>query len=86
MTYERKRMRGLRLANIFAVPGTSVRGHGHFFRRPRSASVKRSLLAAFDTLRGVKVPPDSWDDISKSTYGHRTWKRHRRNQYHEVRS
>lgn len=72
------------MANIFAVPGTGRAGRGHFFRRPRNIAVKRQILAASDGLRGEKTPPDSYDDICISTMGHRTWKRHRLNQWREA--
>lgn len=72
------------MANIFAVPGTGRRAAGHLFRRPHSISVKRQILAVSDSLRGEKVPPDSCDDITIGAYRHRSWKRHRLNQWHEA--
>jgi hypothetical protein len=27
---------------------------------------------------------NAWDDIVRGDYGHRSWKRHRRTQYHRV--
>lgn len=65
------------LANACAVPGTGRRHHGHWFRRPRNVAVKRALLSAFGTLRGVPVPPDSWQDIRVKAMRNRNWKRHR---------
>jgi hypothetical protein len=32
--------------------------------------------------RGIGVVPTNWDDIRRSDLAHRTWKRHRRFQYH----
>jgi hypothetical protein len=63
------------------VPGTGRRSGGHYFRRPRNISVKRMLLAALGTLKGAKVPPDSFDDIHIAASRSRTWKRHRRTQH-----
>lgn len=75
---------GWRLANQYAVPGTDHRSHGHWFRRPRNIGVKRALLSAFDTLRGIGTPPDSWDDLNIVAVRHRSWKRHRRTQWKEA--
>lgn len=37
-----------------------------YFRCPRHIGVKRALCA-LGTLRGAKVPPSDYDDISRST-------------------
>ena len=64
------------LANACAVPHTGRKARGHWYRRPRNAATKRSLVAACGSLRGEKVPPSSWDDIPRRPQ--RTWKEHRR--------
>lgn len=76
-------MRGLYLANAFAVPGTGRSHHWHFFRAPRNASVKRALVAICGDLRGLKVPPNDHDDIHIAAIADRTWKRHRRTQWRQ---
>lgn len=73
-----------RLANQYAVPGTGVRHTGHWLRSPRNASIKRSLLSVMDTLRGVSVPPNSYDDIARSSIYDRNWKRFRRTRWRPV--
>lgn len=75
--------RGLQLANVFAVPRTGVKHHGHYFRRPRNVSIKRALIAVFGGLRGVKFPPNAYDDIAIAAITDRTWKRHRRTQWRQ---
>lgn len=72
------------LANIGAVPGTGKHRRGHYFRRPRNAGIKRALISVFGSLRGVSVPPSSYDDIHIKSIRHRTWKRHRANQWRNV--
>ena len=65
----------LYMANPFAIAGTGKRGRYGWFRSPRNATIKRALLAACGTLRGVKVPPSDYDDITRCC--ERSWKRHR---------
>lgn len=83
MDYGAHWARSWRLANRFAVPHTGRRSGGHYFRRPRNIGVKRATVADDGTLRGAKVPPDSWDDVSFSHRFARNWKRHRKTQWHE---
>ena len=71
------------LANVNAIPGTGRKSHGHWFRYPRNISVKRAIMAMVDSLRGVRVPPDSYDDISIAAHGDRNWKRHRLTKWKE---
>jgi hypothetical protein len=71
------------LAGRFAVAGTGKRGaYKNWLRAPRHASVKRALLSVMDTLRGVTVPPNDWDDIPRQH--DRSWKRHRRTRWLET--
>lgn len=61
------------LANFNAIPGTGRHtAYKNYLRSPRNIGVKRSLLSAFDTLRGVTVPPNNWDDIPRQL--ERNWK------------
>lgn len=77
-------MNTMYLANPLAVPGTGQRSRGYrYIRKPRNIAVRRSLLSVVDTLRGVSVPPNSWDDISRTI--ERNWKAHRKTQWREVR-
>jgi hypothetical protein len=71
-------------AHPFAVPGTGRRRwrYENWLRRPRNASIKRALLGVFDSLRGIDVPPSSYDDMPRSC--ERSWKRHRRTRWHET--
>lgn len=71
------------LANVNAIPGTGRRSAciRDFLRRPRNIGAKRSLLAVFDTLRGVDVPPSNWDDIPRSH--ERNWKKFRLTRWKE---
>ncbi len=75
--------RGWALANAFAIPGTGRFGTGHYFRRPHNISVKRGLLAVFDHLKGVKVPPDNYDDLHVTARSDRNWKRFRKTRWKE---
>jgi hypothetical protein len=76
-------IRGWRLANVLAVPRTGRRSNGHYYRRPRNIGVKRAVVADDGTLRGAKVPPSSWDDITIEAARSRNWKRHRLTQWHD---
>lgn len=78
----RATIRGLRLAGMFAVAGTGRQSGGRCTRHPRNISVKRALLSAAGTLRGIAVSPDANDDLYIAAARHRTWKRHRRTQWH----
>ena len=69
-----------RLAHLFAIPGTGKRRPYCWLRNPRHIGVERAL-AAFG-LRGEKVPPDAYDDISRSV--ERSWKAHRKTRWHET--
>lgn len=69
-------MRGLYLANPFAIAGTGRRHRRYrWIRCPRNIAVKRGLIAAVGDLRGVTVPPSNYDDIAR--HCERSWKRHR---------
>jgi hypothetical protein len=63
------------------IPGTGRRHFGHWLRRRRNISAKRGLLAAVGTLKGLKIPPNAWDDIKISALSDRTWKRFRRTRW-----
>ncbi len=63
-----------------------------YHRRPRTTQERRAngkgLFLDIDEyrikLRGKRNIPnlvDAWDDIMKSTWGHRSWKRHRKTQW-----
>lgn len=80
-----KEMPRWNLANRYAVPGTGRGICQRLFRGPRNISVKRAIYAAFDTLKGLKVPPDSYDDIYIAANRDRNWKRHRNTQWKEPR-
>lgn len=70
-----------RLANQYAIPGTGVMHHGRWLRRPKGAAA--ALRAAADgDMRPAAIPPDAWDDLPIQALRSRTWKRHRRTQYH----
>lgn len=70
-----------RLANQYAIPGTGVRHPGNWIRRPKGAAA--ALRAAADgDMRPAAIPPDAWDDLPIQALRSRTWKRHRRTQYH----
>lgn len=67
-----------------AVPHTGRRRRCKLWRRPRNACIKRALLGALGTLRGVFVPPSSYDDMKISANSDRSWKRHRRSQWRGI--
>jgi hypothetical protein len=50
-------------------------------RRPRNIGIKRSLVAAFGSWRGRKVPPNNWDDLLKMSLNDRNWKRFRKTRW-----
>lgn len=73
------------MAAPLAVPGTGHnRGAFRGMRRPRCIGIRRGFLASSGTLRGEKLPPTSWDDIWRSTFRDRSWKRHRRTRWHRI--
>lgn len=69
------------------VPWTGRSRWGRYYRRPRTAQARRMSLVADPS----DIPPrakrnkanlrTSWDDLKRSTSGHRNWKRFRRHQY-----
>ncbi len=69
------------LAHPFAVPGTGKASPYRWLRNPRNIGVKRALLSVVDSLRGVSVPPDDWQDRHRSC--ERTWKRHRKTRWRD---
>lgn len=75
-----------RMANQYAVPGTgkSVRGYCKWLRQPHHIGFERAMLGIVGSLRGVAVPPNSWDDEKRSSIRDRSWKRYRRTQYHPM--
>lgn len=73
---------GWKLAGQEAVPHTGARGHfARWLRRPRHIGFERAALADFDSLRGLTLPPDAWDDVPRSRRRDRSWKQHRRYQF-----
>ena len=44
-------------------------------------AVKRGLSAEAGSVRGEKVPPNSYDDLSMSNASNRNWKRFRRRRW-----
>lgn len=73
-------LRGWRLANAFAVPGTGRRHPGSWLRSPRHVGVRRATDVGL--CRASDVPPSDWDDIEVQANRSRNWKRHRHTQYH----
>ena len=71
--------RSWRLANRFAIPHTGRVNPYRQFRQPRNIGIKRHL----ESLRGEKVPPDSWMDIHRCV--ERNWKSQRRHQWRSAR-
>ena len=74
-------LRGQRLGNAWAIPHTGHRAmFRSWFRQPRHIGFKREAMADFGTMRGIEVPPSNWDDLIRAR--ERTWKRHRKTQFH----
>ena len=65
------------LAGLGAVPWTGRGNSRPWCRRPRNMAVRRGLIAARGTLRGIKVPPDASSDLDIAADQDRCWKRHR---------
>lgn len=63
-----------------------------YYRRPKTRNEKRATFASEDYYVEVRAKrnntnlPDSWDDINRSTWGHRSWKRHRKTRWKPERS
>lgn len=74
-----------------AVPGTGVSRGGYCHRRPKTMNERRQNAfwdaeAGEPRARGARRPsslPHSWDDLSIGSYGHHSWKRHRKTQWKE---
>lgn len=70
------------------VPGTRKwRGGGHH-RHIKTMSERRASFPIFEdgevgprAARTAVVLPTAWDDLSRSDYGVRSWKKHRKNQW-----
>ena len=78
-------IRGWRLGNAFAVPGTGhPRRRGRYYRAPHNVSIKRALLSSGSNLKGEKVPPNSYDDIARASIYDRNWKRFRFTRWKEA--
>ena len=76
-------MNMITLANIDAVRGTGRNRHHRrqCYRHPHHHSTLRELVEFLGSLRGVKTPPSTWDDLERKDAKDRSWKRHRKFQW-----
>ena len=77
------------------VPDTGRRHRGGFYRYPQTHGAHRAAEFLSELIRAGEIPsergiaklarlPDAWDDVPRSDSNDRSWKRHRRQQYHAL--
>lgn len=71
------------------IPYTGKKRHGGYFRAPKTFNILKSISAIMVDERHsdirpkgkIKIVPNSWDDITKSSNYNRNWKRNRKTKW-----